>query len=461
MTTDGFDALGRAAEHAARHLASLEERGVAPTVGGAELIERLGRALPERGTDAATVVDDLARAAEGGLMGSGTGRFFAWVIGGAVESSVAADWLVSAWDQNSSLAVTSPFAAAVEEVVGGWLLELLDLPRDASFALTTGCQMAHATCLAAARGAVLRDAGWDVEEDGLAGAPRLRILCGAARHGSVDRAVRLLGLGRRSIEVVEGDDHGRLDAAALTAALDRGGPAVVVLSAGEINTGACDDFGELIPNAKERGAWVHVDGAFGLIARAGRARKHLLDGVDGADSWASDGHKWLNVPFDCGLAFVRDREAHRAAMTGGGAYVASSSEVRDQIDWNTEWSRRARAVPLYAALRELGREGVAAMVDRCCERTDKLARGLAEIEGIEVLVEPTMNQFMFRAAGLGEGDLDARTDALMARVNESGEAYFSGTTWRGMRAIRVSVVNFRTSERDVARTLAAVRAAIR
>lgn len=457
MTHDGSDALRRAAAHAERHLASLDRRGVAPTVAAAALIERLGRALPERGTDAAAVVDELARAAEGGLMGSGTGRFFAWVIGGAVESSIAADWLVSAWDQNSSLAVTSPFAAAVEEVVGGWLLELLDLPRDASFALTTGCQMAHATCLAAARGALLARDGWDVEEDGLAGAPRLRVLTGAARHGSVDRAVRLLGFGRRAIEVVDGDDHGRLDPAALRDALDRGGPAVVVLAAGEINTGACDDFTRLVPIAKERGAWVHVDGAFGLIARAGRSFAHLLDGVDGADSWASDGHKWLNVPFDCGLAFVRDREAHRAAMTGGGAYVASSDEVRDQIDWNTEWSRRARAIPLYAALRELGREGIAAMVDRCCERTAALARGLGEIEGVEVLVEPVMNQFMFRAAG--DGDLDRRTHDLMERINASGEAYFSGTIWRGMRAIRVSVVNFRTSEEDVARTLAAVREA--
>ena len=457
MTHDGSDALRRAAAHAERHLASLDRRGVAPTVGGATLIERLGRALPERGTDAAAVVDELARAAEGGLMGSGTGRFFAWVIGGALESSVAADWLVSAWDQNSSLAVTSPFAAAVEEVVGGWLLELLDLPRDASFALTTGCQMAHATCLAAARGALLAGEGWNVEEDGLAGAPRLRVLTSAARHGSVDRAVRLLGLGRRAIEVVDGDDHGRIDPAALRAALDRGGPAVVVLAAGEINTGACDDFERLVPIAKERGAWVHVDGAFGLIVRAGRSCAHLLDGVDGADSWASDGHKWLNVPFDCGLAFVRDREAHRAAMTGGGAYVASSDEVRDQIDWNTEWSRRARAIPLYAALRELGREGVAAMVDRCCERAAALARGLGEIEGVEVLVDPVMNQFMFRAAG--EGDLDRRTIELMERINSGGEAYFSGTVWRGARAIRVSVVNFRTSEEDVARTLAAVREA--
>ena len=300
MTHDGSDALRRAAAHAERHLASLDRRGVAPTIGGAALIERLGRALPEQGTDAAAVVDELARAAEGGLMGSGTGRFFAWVIGGALESSVAADWLVSAWDQNSSLAVTSPFAAAVEEVVGGWLLELLDLPRDASFALTTGCQMAHATCLAAARGALLEGEGWDVEEDGLAGAPRLRVLTSAARHGSVDRAVRLLGLGRRAIEVVDGDDHGRLDPAALGVALGRGGPAVVVLAAGEINTGACDDFTRLVPIAKERGAWVHVDGAFGLIARAGRSCAHLVEGVEGADSWASDGHKWLNVPFDCG-----------------------------------------------------------------------------------------------------------------------------------------------------------------
>lgn len=440
--------------HAERYLASLDERGVAPTARGPELVQRLGGPLPEEGTDAATVIDELVRAAEGGLMGSGTGRFFAWVIGGAVESSVAADWLVSAWDQNSSLVVTSPFAAAIEQVVGAWLLELLDLPRSASFALTTGCQMAHATCLAAARGAVLRRVGWEAEEDGLVGAPRIRVLCGAQRHGSVDRAVRLLGLGRRSLEIVDGDDHGRIDADALAAALEADGPAIVVLSAGEINTGACDDFERLIPLARERGAWVHVDGAFGLIARVSRARRELLRGVEGADSWASDAHKWLNVPFDCGLAFVRDPDAHRAAMTGGGAYVSSSAELRDQIDWNTEWSRRARAVPLYAALREVGRSGFESIVDRCCDAATEIADGLAQIDGLEVMVHPEMNQAVFRAA-----DGDAATEELMERVNRSGEAYFSATSWKGQRAIRLSVVNWRTGSDEVRRTLEAVRAA--
>ncbi len=459
------DALRRAVHHATAWLDGLDARPVAATADLATLRARLGGPLPDAGTGAPQVIDDLVAATEGGHLGSAGGRFFAWVIGGSLPAALAADWLTSAWDQNAALYACGPAAAVVEEVAGAWLVEALGLPREASFAFTTGCQLAHVTCLAAARHAVLARAGWDVGADGLCGAPPVRVLTSEHRHGSIDRAVRFLGLGTRSLEALPTDADGRVAPAGLERALARrAGPTVVVLDAADLNVAAFDPFAELVPLARAAGAWVHVDGAFGLFARASRAKRHLVAGVEAADSWAADGHKWLNVPFDCGLAVVRDAASHRAAMTVSAAYIAPANEARDQIDWNPEWSRRGRGFAVYAALRELGRDGLEALIDRTCAHCHALVTGVGGLPGAEVVWAPRLNQGLvrFRAphADASAEDHDRHTDAVIAAVNATGEAFFSGTTWRGRRAMRVSVVNWRTTDADVARTVAAVRAVV-
>jgi aromatic-L-amino-acid decarboxylase len=461
--TAAHPALDRAAQHASVWLEGLETRAVNATTSLDELRSRLRVPLTQAGVDPVQVVDDLAAATEGGLLGSPGGRFYAWVIGGTLPSAIGADWLTSAWDQNAGMYATAPASAVVEEVVGEWLLDLLDLPRDASFALVTGCQMAHVTALAAARSAVLRDAGWNVEENGLFGAPRIRVLANATRHITIDRALRLLGFGVNAVQPVDTDERGRVTAAALESALRAGsGPTIVVLAAGDLNTGEFDRFQELIPIAKAAGAWVHVDGAFGLLARASATKRHLLEGVELADSWSTDAHKWLNVPFDSGIAIVRDRDAHRAAMAVHASYLVSSDDVaRDEMDWNPEFSRRARGFALYAALRELGRNGLADLIDRCCAHCHAIVTGIGALEGAEALWIPELDQGLVRfldpRPGATEEDHDGHTDRIIAAINASGEAFFGGVTWKGRRAMRVSVVNWRTNDSDVARTIEAVR----
>jgi glutamate/tyrosine decarboxylase-like PLP-dependent enzyme len=463
--TQRHPALERAHLHAARWLEGLETRAVGATASLEELRARLHVPLTQAGVDPAKVVDDLAAATDGGLHGSPGGRFYAWVIGGTLLSAVGADWLTTAWDQNAGMYAVAPAAAVVEEVVGAWLLDLLDLPRDASFALVTGCQMAHVTSFAAARSRVLREAGWNVETDGLFGAPRIRVLANETRHVTIDRALRLLGFGERAVQPIATDARGRVTAKALETALRSGsGPTIVTLAAGDLNTGEFDRFRELIPIAKSAGAWVHIDGAFGLIARASAAKRHLLDGVELADSWATDAHKWLNAPFDSGIAIVRDRDAHRSAMTVSASYLAPSDEVRDEVDWNPEFSRRARGFALYAALRELGRDGVADLVDRCCAHCHALVTGIGALERAEALWIPELDQGLVRfldpRAAASDADHDAYTDRIIAAINATGEAFFGGVTWKGRRAMRVSVVNWRTSERDVARAITAAQRAL-
>ena len=464
--TAAHPALDRAAHHASVWLEGLETRAVNATTSLEELRARLRVPLTQHGVDPVQVVDDLAAATEGGLLGSPGGRFFAWVIGGTLVSAVAADWLTSAWDQNAGMYATAPAAAVAEEVVGEWLLDLLDLPRNASFALVTGCQMAHVTALAAARSGVLRDAGWNVEQDGLFGAPRIRVLANATRHITIDRALRLLGFGVNAVQPVDTDERGRVTADALRRALDAGsGPTIVVLAAGDLNTGEFDQFQELIPIAKSAGAWVHVDGAFGLIARASAAKRHLTDGVELADSWSTDAHKWLNVPFDSGIAIVRDRDAHRTAMTVHASYLVASDDVaRDEVDWNPEFSRRARGFALYAALRELGRDGLADLIDRTCAHCHAIVTGIGALDGAEALWVPELDQGLVRfldpRPNATDEDHDAFTDRIIAAIDDSGEAFFGGVTWKGRRAMRVSVVNWRTNDSDVARTIEAARRAL-
>jgi glutamate/tyrosine decarboxylase-like PLP-dependent enzyme len=457
------ETLEQAFRSARDWLEGLDERPVEARAKLAELRARFEGPLPDFGTAPVDVVSHLVTDTKDGLLGSAGGRFYAWVIGGGLDSALAADWLVSTWDQNAALYGCGPVTAVIEEVAGEWLKELFDLPREASFAFTTGCQLAHMTGLAAARHALLKRDGWDVETQGLFSAPPISLLANAQRHTSIERAVRFLGLGTRAITPLETDQSGQILPQALEHAL-RGssGRGILVLNAADLNVGTCDLFSELIPMARDAGMWVHVDGAFGLFARVSRARRYLVEGIELADSWATDGHKWLNVPYDCGIAIIRDREAHKAAMTISASYIEAQSAARDQIDWNPEWSRRARGVPVYAALKELGRTGVEALVDRCCDHCAALVEGIGALPGAEVLAAPTLNQGLvrFNRPGATTEENDAYTDDVMMGINATGEAFFSGTNWNGRQAMRVSVVNWRTTAQDVQRAIAAAAAVL-
>jgi glutamate/tyrosine decarboxylase-like PLP-dependent enzyme len=448
--------LRRTAEIASDFVESLDERPIWPPATVAELRAALGGPLPDDSEEPLAVVEALAETGERGVVAIPSGRYFGFVIGGALPAALAADWLTSTWDQNAGLVIGGPAAAVAEEVAGEWLRDLFGLPKATSFAFVTGCQMAHATCLAAARHAVLARAGWDVERDGLSGAPPIRVFVGGKSHVTVDRALRLLGLGSGSSVVVPVDRQGRMEVGALEAALTGlDGPAIVCTQVGEVNTGAVDAVGEIVRLARRAAAWVHVDGAFGLWAAAAPELRHLVDGVDGADSWATDAHKWLNVPYDCGLAFVSDAEAHRAAMAMTAVYlVADASAAREAMDWTPEFSRRARGLTVYAALRSLGRQGVAELVERCCRHARRFAAELGRLPGCEILNEVVLNQVLLRF-----GD-DTTTNVVLASVQGSGEAWMSGTTWDGRAAIRISVSNWRTSDEDVSRTIAAFERAL-
>jgi glutamate/tyrosine decarboxylase-like PLP-dependent enzyme len=447
---EGRRALERAAELGIEYIESIADRPVAPASSIDELREALDLPLPDGPTDAATVVEELARDVEPGLTQVSGGRYFGFVIGGSVPAATGADWLTTAWDQNAGLALLAPSAAVVEEVAGRWLKELLGLPAGASFAFVTGCQMAHATALVAARHHVLEQAGHDVEQDGLAGGPPITVLAGAKRHGTLDRALRFVGLGTGCVRPVAVDDQGRIRIDELRDELSRAaGPTIVCSQLGEVNTGACDDISAIADLAEEHRAWHHVDGAFGLWAAASPALRRLTTGVERADSWATDAHKWLNVPYDNGIAFCAHPEAHRAAMGIRSVYLVYADEARDPLDWNPEHSRRARGFTVYAALRSLGRSGVADLVERLCARARDIAAGLAELPGCELLNDVVLNQVLVRFED------DEATDAVIASIQAGGEAWVGGTTWDGRRAIRVSVSNWQTSEEDVERTLAA------
>lgn len=450
--------LDRAAAHATAFLESLPSRPIATTATIAELQARLGKPLPEAGLPAEAVIDELVRDAEGGLMGSGSGRFFGWVIGGTLPAALAADWLTSAWDQNAASNLTAPAEAVVEQVCGDWAKEMFGLPKSASFAFVTGCQMAHTTALAAARHKLLRDRGWDVEAKGLSGAPPLRILTTENRHESILRSARLLGVGTDAIVYVRADNSGRIEMRALEDALSRtdGGPTVVCLQAGDLNTGVFDPFEPACRLAHAAKAWVHVDGAFGLWAALSERHRHLVAGVQLADSWATDGHKWLNLPFDSGLVFVADAAAHRASFAQDTSYSVPTEQVRNQKDWNPEWSRRGRGFPFYAGVRALGRAGIGAMVDRCCAHAERLVHEIGQLDGAEIVAPPVINQGLVRFLG-PDGNHDAFTDKVIRRIQDDGVAWFGGVTWGGMRVMRISVCNWLTSDDDITRTVASVR----
>ena len=451
--------LSKTLDHALRYCGAEQDAPVAAPASYEELMAQLRVPLSDKGVDAGIVIDELARAVDGGLHRTTGGRFYGWVIGGSMPSALAADWLTSTWDQNSGAFAVAPAAQVAEEIAGEWLKEVLHLPQEASFALVTGCQMAHVTCLAAARHQLLRERGYDVEQDGLFGAPAIRILTSSELHATVNRAARLLGFGERSIVALACDEESRLPEATLRAALEAqpDTPTIVLLQAGDVNTGTFDDFATLIPLAKQFHAWVHVDGAFGLWAAACPRVAHFTSGVEQADSWATDGHKWLNVPYDCGYALVRHAEAHRAAFSQHASYVEQGAQARNSLDWNPEFSRRARGFTTYAALRELGRNGIADLVDRCCRHAHSIATRIGELPGAELLAEPRINQGLVRfLSPVTDIDHDAFTDRVTAAILADGEALFSNTTWRGKRAMRISVSSWRTTAEDVDRTVQSV-----
>ena len=450
--------LHRVADEATGYLGSVAARPVGPpastAANGRPFAERLPQRLPDGPMGASAVLDELLATVDGGLVATGSPRYFGFVVGSALPVAIAADWLTSTWDQNAGLYTIGPAAAVIEETVGTWLMDLLGLPASASFAVVTGCQMAHVTALAAARHHLLARQGWDVERDGMAGAPSVRVLGGALTHVTVPRALRLLGFGTASLELVGVDERGRMDPAALARALaadDR--PAIVCAQLGEVNTGAMDPVGELADLTHAAGGWLHIDGAFGLWARAAEGRRHLADGAERADSWATDAHKWLNVPYDAGLAFCAHPVDHRLALGAHADYLAPTPGQRDAVDWTPEFSRRARGTAIYAALRWFGRAGVGRLVDRCCDLAQRFAGGL-DAMGAEVLNDVVLNQVLVSFGG------DERTRAVIAHLQAGGECWMSGTTWNGRAAMRISVVGFRTSVDDVDRTLAAVAEAM-
>ncbi len=452
--------LKRAAELAAQYLDSLDQQNVSAEPDPQAVRNKLQKELTDDGLPPLQVIEELAEDARDGLLNSANARFFGWVIGGGVPASIAADWLTSAWDQNAAAYACSPTAAIIEEVVAEWLKDILGLPQQASYAFVTGCQMAHVTALAAARHKVLADRGWTAETQGLAGSPPIRVLVGE-HHETLLRALRLLGIGTDAVVQIDMHEDGTIDVDALQTELEKDStaPTIVALAAGDLNRGAFDPFDAVCDLAHAHGAWVHIDGAFGLWAASSERLRHLVKGIEKADSWATDAHKWLNVPYDSGIAFVADPEAHKAAMTIPAAYKIEFENVRDQIEWGPEWSRRARGIPLYAALRTLGRNGVADIIERCCDLTSDLVTRLGDLPGVEILSEPIINQGLVRFLD-PDGDHDARTDAVIDRINEGGEAWFGPTTWRGMRVMRVSLSNFRTTAHDIDRTVAAIKTAM-
>ena len=436
------------------YLRALPDRHVGALANADAVRERLGTTLPDGPEDAASVVAALADAVDPGLVASAGPRYYGFVVGGALPAAVAADVLTAAWGQNGALHALSPAAAAAEQVAGEWMLDLLGLPADASFGLPTGAGLGNAVGLAAGRHAVLARVGWDVERLGLYGAPEIQVVVGEEAHATLLTALQYLGLGRERVTIVPTDDQGRMRADELDSVLGGlDGPVMVAAQAGNVNTGGFDPIGEIAALlGRHDNTWLHVDGAFGLWANASPELRHLVQGIERADSWSTDAHKWLNAGYDCGFVAVRDAEAHRVAMATSAAYLLRS-EQRESWEYVLDSSRRARGFALYAALRSLGRSGVRDLVERCCRLARRMAEQLAA-EGVEVLNDVVLNQVLVRF-----GD-DQQTDAVIGRVQADGTAWMGGTTWQGQRAMRISVSNWSTTEADADASVQAILRAI-
>lgn len=462
--TNWVPLLEKACRHATEFLTGLPDRPVVARRDASAVFAAIDAPVPEAGTPPAAVLDELIALAEPGITASPSGRFFGWVIGGTLPSAIAADWMTTAWDQNATSGAGFPAAAAIEQVATRWVAELLDLPA-ASGALVTGGQMANFSGLAIGRHEVLRRAGVDVDEVGLAGAPPITVVVGGERHNTVDKALRMLGIGTRQVHVVPADREGRMIAAALPAALAGDGPLLVCAQAGNVNGGGIDPLADIAAHVAaaraRRPVWLHVDGAFGLWARAAASRRALAAGAEAADSWSTDAHKWLNTPFDCGVILTRHAEPHYRALRGGADYLPQAVAVRNPFDHAPELSRRARGFALWAALRELGRAGVADLVERTCGHARALAAGLAALPGVVVMNDVQLNQLVVQFRDPAGRDDDAHTRAVVARTVAGGTCYVSGSIWRGVAAMRISVSNWTTDDEDVARTVAAIAEAHR
>jgi len=436
--------------HARDWFASLDTRPVCATATGDELRRTLGGPLPDRGVDPEAVIRLLADAAAGGTIASAGPRYFGFVIGGSLPAATASDWLVSAWDQNAAVYAMSPIVSVIEQVTGSWLRDLAGLPPTMSVGFVTGCEMASFTGLAAARHRVLRDAAWDVEADGLFGAPPIEVIVSEEAHYAITKALRLLGLGGNRVRRIPADGAGRMRADMLADALRAGrAPRIVCAQAGNVNTGAVDPLADIAELTKAHDAWLHVDGAFGLWANASPERAPLLRGIEHADSIATDGHKWLNVPYDSGIVFCADEAAHRSAMSLAAAYIVTTSTERDPHEYVPEESRRARAVPLYAALRSLGRKGVAEIVERNCRQAKRFGEAL-QAAGYEVLNDVVLNQVL---VSFGTPEQTRRT---IAAVQRDGTCWCGGTVWKGRTAMRISVSNWSTTDEDIERSIEAI-----
>jgi glutamate/tyrosine decarboxylase-like PLP-dependent enzyme len=448
------DLLLATAGRVAGYREAVPEHRVQPDVDVERFRATFGGPYPSEGADATTVIEQLVAAVEPALMASAGPRFFGFVVGGSLDAATCADVLTTGWDQLAFNGVSSPAAALVEEVAGAWLKEALGLPPQASFGIATGTQAGNTVGLAAARHRVLERAGWDVERDGLQGAPRIRVVAGQERHATIDRSLRLIGLGAGAVEAVPSGPNGAVDPDALVRALDAGGgePTIVCVQAGNVNTGAFDDLTVVCEAAHRHGAWVHVDGAFGMWAAASPSFGHLVAGLDAADSWVVDGHKWLNLPYDTGFVFCADPAAHAASMSYTAAYLVGQDEgvVRGPSDFVLESSRRARGFVTWAALRELGRDGLADLVERCCALARRFAEQLEAVEGVSIANDVVLNQVL-----VGFGD-DGRAHRVIEGIQRDGTCWMGGTTWRGRRLMRISVSNWTTTEVDVDRSVDAI-----
>lgn len=447
-------------------LDQLDENPVAGDLSYDALKELWQWELPQEGTPAEEVISDLNKAALPGLRLNQSGRFFAWVIGGSHPSAIAADWLTGAWDQNAGLYAGSPSAGIAEEIAGSWLKQILRIPEQASFAFVTGCQMANFVCLNVARNFLFKQAGWDFESNGFYGAPGIRVICGDYKHNTITRALRMLGFGSNQVVEIPTDEHGAIQVEALKQEFQRDGstPTMVLLQAGEIHTGAFDDFASIIPVAHAHNAWVHIDGAFGLWANASPAYAHHTKGAEHADSWATDGHKWLNVPYDCGYAFTAHPAEHFQAMTNNAGYLPTAQEARDEFNWNPELSRRARGFATYAVIRELGVKGITDLVERNCQHAKNIVEGIGRLSGTQVLAHPVINQgligFLHPDRPNDTAANDTFTLDVIQALNASGEAFFQASTFKGRKCMRVSVSGWRTTEKDVERSIHAAQKAI-